>query len=209
MSSTEELTKRQKQVLKAIYRSLKNSGYPPTLADLREELKVSSNQAVLDFLRLLEDKGFIKRDEGTARGLKILKKGFEMLNIQPILPYVGISPAGPYSEAVEDIQWVSLGNTDGGDMLISIKGNSMKNAGINNGDMVLVKKSKEFKSGDIVLARNDDEVTVKRFIHDDGKTYLKAENPKYKNIPIYPDTRLVGKVVRVFSRSKNGQGYNS
>lgn len=209
MLNKTRLTDRQKQVLKAIYRSIKDSGYPPTLADLREELKVSSNQAVLDFLRLLEDKGFIKREEGTARGLKILRKGFEMLNIQPILPYVGISPAGPYSEAVEDIQWVSLSNTDGGDMLIRVKGDSMINAGINDGDMVLVKKSKEFKSGDIVLARNDDEVTVKRFIHDDGKIYLKAENPKHKNIPIYPDTRLVGKIVRVFSRRKNGQGYNS
>lgn len=209
MSNKSQLTTRQKQVLKAIYRSLKDSGYPPTLADLRQELKVSSNQAVLDFLRLLEDKGFIKKEEGTARGLKILKKGFEKLNIQPILPYVGISPAGPYSEAIEDVQWVSLGKTDDGDMLIRVRGDSMINAGINNGDMVLVKKSKEFKNGDIVLARNDDEVTVKRFIHDDGKIYLKAENPKHKNIPIYPDTRLVGKIVKVFKRRKNGQGYNS
>ncbi len=209
MDNQSILTTRQSQTLKAIYKSLKDSGYPPTLADLRERLNVASNQAVLDLLHILENKGFIKKQEGMARGIKILKKGFKALSLKPIISYVGISPAGPYSEAVEDIQWVSLGNTDGGDMLIRIKGDSMKNAGINNGDMVLVKKSKEFKSGDIVLSRNDDEVTVKRFIHDDGKTYLKAENPKYKNIPIYPDTRLVGKVVRVFSRHKNGQGYNS
>lgn len=199
-----ELTKRQKQVLSAIYKSLKDSGYPPTLADLREELNVVSNQAVLDLLKLLEEKKYIKKEEGMARGLKILGKGFEELGVQSIIPYVGVSAAGPYAQIFEDIQWKTAGDVELiTDMLVKIKGDSMINAGINDGDIVLIREAKEFKNGDIVLARNNDETTLKRFVHDDGKVYLKPENPKYKNIPIYPDTRLLGKMIRVIRKDKN------
>ena len=201
----QELTKRQKQVLSAIYKSLKDSGYPPTLADLREELDVASNQAVLDLLKLLEEKKYIKKEEGMARGLKILRKGFEELGVQSIIPYVGISAAGPYTQIFEDIQWKTAGDVELiTDMLVKIKGDSMINAGINDGDIVLIREAKEFKNGDIVLARNNDETTIKRFVHDDGKVYLKPENPKYNNIPIYPDTRLIGKVVRIIRKDKRG-----
>jgi len=199
-----DLTKRQRQVLKAIYSSLRDSGYPPTLADLREKLDVSSNQAVLDFLRLLEEKGFIKKEDGTARGLKILKKGFQVLGVEPAVPYVGISAAGPYTQALEDIKWQSAGQVEvTKDILVKVRGDSMIGADIYDGDIVLVREMSEFKNGDIVLVRNDDETAIKRFIHDDGKVYLKPENPKYKNIPIYPDTRLVGKVIRVVEKAQN------
>lgn len=196
------LSKRQKQTLQAIYKSLKDSGYPPTLADLCDKLGVSSNQAVLDLLRLLEDKGFIKKEEGMARGIKILEKGFMALKEKNILPYVGVSVAGPYATAFEDVKWQSVG---GGvdllsDILVRVKGDSMIGAGIDDGDIVLIREIKEFKNGDIVLARNDDETSIKRFVHDNGKIYLKPENPKYKNIPIYPDTRLVGKMIRVIKK---------
>ena len=69
MSKLSLITKRQKEVLKAIYNSLKNFGYPPTLADLRNKIDVSSNQSVLDFLKILEEKGFIKKEEGMARSM--------------------------------------------------------------------------------------------------------------------------------------------
>jgi len=199
------LTKRQKQVLRAIYNSLKDSGYPPTLADLRDELGVSSNQAVLDLLRLLEEKGFIKKEEGMARGIKILEKGFTFLGVKNLLPYVGVSAAGPYTLALEDVRWQNVGGEVEliSDILVKVKGDSMIGAGIEDGDIVLVREVKEFKNGDIVLARNDDETTIKRLVHDDGKVYLKSENPKYKNIPIYPDTRLLGKFIRVIGKAKN------
>lgn len=204
MSKLTDLTKRQKQVLKAIYSSLKDSGYPPTLADLRGKLNVSSNQAVLDFLRLLEEKGFIKKEEGTARGLKILKRGYKVLGLEPVIPYVGISAAGPYTQAFEDVQWQSVGQVEiTKDFLVKARGNSMIGADIHDGDIILMRETHEFKNGDIVLARNDDETTIKRFVHDNGKVYLKPENPKHKNIPIYPDTRLLGKFIRVVSKTKN------
>lgn len=203
MSRTDSLTRRQKQVLKAIYSSLKDSGYPPTLADLRDKLDVSSNQAVLDFLRLLEEKGFIKKEEGAARGLKILEKGYEVLGLEPVIPYVGISAAGPYTQAFEDVQWQSVGQVEiTKDFLVKVKGDSMIGADIHDGDIVLVRETDEFKNGDIVLARNDDETTIKRFVHDNGKVYLKPENPVYPNTPIYPDTRLIGKIVQIIEQKR-------
>lgn len=198
----QNLTNRQLETLRAIYNSLRDSGYPPSLADLREKLDVSSNQAVLDLLDSVEKKGFIKREEGAVRGIKILEKGFKVLGVAPISPHVGASQAGPYTAAFEDIQWKSAGHVDEiDDMLIKVNGDSMIGAGIEDGDVVVVRKSTEFKNGDIVLARNDDDTTIKRLVNENGRTYLKPENPKHKNIPIYPDTRLLGRVVRIIGKS--------
>lgn len=191
------LTKRQKQALKAIYTSIRDSGYPPTLADLREELGVSSNQAVLDLLKILENKGSIKKEEGAARGIKILQKGFEALSKNPILPNIGISAAGPYKDAFDTLEWEEQEGLKTADnvFITEVVGDSMLGIGLEDGDNVLVQESKEFKNGDTVLARDIDGRTIKTLVRVDGKTYLKPENPKYPNIPIYPETRLIGKVI--------------
>lgn len=199
----DRITARQAQVLKFIYKSISDSGYPPTLADLRDELDVSSNQGVLDILKILEDKGYIEKAEGMARGLRILDKGIQELGLKQIIP-IGVSAAGPYMQAYEINEWKVVDDVQiiSSDRLVRISGDSMVGAGIEDGDIVVIRAAKEFKNGDIVLARNDDETTVKRFVHDDGKVYLKPENPKYKNIPIYPETRLLGKVVSILGKSK-------
>lgn len=200
----DNITVRQAEVLKLIYQSISDSGYPPTLAELRDELEVSSNQGVLDILKLLEDKGYIEKENGMARGLRILDKGIQELGLKQMAPVVGVSAAGPYMQAYEINEWRVMDDVQvtSNDRLVRISGDSMIEVGINDGDIVIVRDAKEFKNGDIVLARNDDETTVKRFVHDDGKVYLKPENPKYKNIPIYPETRLLGKVVGILGKSK-------
>jgi len=200
----DNITVRQAEVLKLIYQSISDSGYPPTLAELRDALDVSSNQGILDILKILEDKGFIEKAEGMARGLRILDKGISELGLKQMAPVVGISSAGPYMQAYEVNEWRITDDLQvtSSDRLVKITGDSMINAGIDDGDIVIVRESKEFKNRDIVLTRNDDETTVKRFIHDDGRVYLKPENPKYKNIPIYPETRLLGKVVGILGKSK-------
>lgn len=200
----DQITTRQAQVLKHIYKSISDSGYPPTLAELREELEVVSNQGVLDILKILEEKGYIEKEEGMARGLRILDKGIQELGLKQMAPVVGISAAGPFMQAYEINEWKVVDDVQviSSDRLVRISGDSMIGVGINDGDIVIVRNAKEFKNGDIVLARNDDETTVKRFVHDNGKVYLKPENPKYKNIPIYPETRLLGKVVGILGKSK-------
>lgn len=200
----DQITIRQEQVLRFIYKSISKSGYPPTLADLREELDVSSNQAVLDILKILQTKGYIEKEEGMARGLRILDKGIQELGLKQMAPVVGISAAGPYMQAYEINEWKVIDDVrvTSSDRLIRISGDSMIGAGIEDGDIVIIREAKEFKNGEIVLARNDNETTVKRFVHDDGKVYLKPENPNYKNIPIYPETRLLGVVVGILGKSK-------
>jgi len=204
MSDLSALTKRQKEVLEAIYNSLKNYGYPPTLADLRDKLDVTSNQSVLDFLKILEEKGFIKKEEGTARSIVILPSGYDLLFKPPLAPFLGVTTAGFPAEPLEmngiwdDIS-PELSKYAGEVFLLKINGDSMINAGISNGDYVLVKKDKEYVSGDIVLADVDGESTVKRFISENKPpfVYLKPENPNYKNIIFTEAVRLKGKIISV------------
>lgn len=205
MNIVNGLTKRQKEVLKFIYSSIKGSGYPPTLADLREKLNVVSNQAVIDILAVLEKKEFIKREEGTARGIKILVKGYESISKKTLIPHLGITAAGSYRDAFENLEWKEWSGTQMADnvFIVKIAGDSMIGAGYKDGDNVLVQEAKEFRNGDIVLARDNDGTTIKRLIHDNGKIYLKPENPSFNNIPIYPDTRLLGKVVGKINGNSN------
>ncbi len=153
----------------------------------------------------MEDKGCIKREEGLARGLKILPKGYDALGVAPLAPVVGESVCGPFVEAIAEVgKWMDLpGTVWKNDVresqeklyIIEVHGDSMINAGIYEGDKLLIKQSGEYKNGDIVVARGDDGTTVKRFVHENKKVYLKAENPAYKNIPFYDDLFLDGKVI--------------
>jgi len=195
------LTQRQKQTLMLIYNSIKYSGYPPTLSELKESLNVVSNQAVLDLLKILEEKKYIRKEEGAARGLQLTQKGYDSLNVSTYAPMIGVTAAGPFMDTLEQHgEWKEISS----DLerlsdkigLFKVKGDSMIGAGLNDGDIVVVKHEiTEFRNGDIVLARNDDGTTIKRFVNTNNKVYLSPENPKYSRISITPDLRLIGKVI--------------
>lgn len=210
-----KITEKQKNALNAIYESIRSSGFPPTFADLRDKLSVASNQAVLNFLESLEKKGFIKREDGQARSIKILPLGYKEIKKEPLIKIAGISAAGSYTESYADAftNWMpaisgisrneKITKSSDNVFAIQVHGDSMINAGIDDGDMLLVKKTGEFKSGDIVIAINEDGTTVKRFIADGGKRYLKPENPNYENIPIIPgEINFEGKVILNLSKVK-------
>ena len=202
-----KLTPKQKKVLELIYNSLETSGFPPTLADLKEKLGVASNQSVLNFLDILEKKEYIKREEGQARGIRILPLGYKEIGKDPLNKMAGVSAAGSYIESFADTfsSWMTLPGqvlqneeikqAQDEVFVIQVQGDSMINANICDSDMLLVKKTKEYKNGDIVVARSDDGTTVKRFVAEEGRTYLKPENTNYKNIPIFPETIFEGKVI--------------
>jgi len=206
------LTEKQKNVLELIYNSIYSSGFPPTVADLKEELGVSSNQSVLNFLEILEKKECIKREEGQARGIKILPFGYKEIGRDPLIKMAGYSSAGPYLESfIETLTWLPISekvfenekiNKAKDDVfIIQVIGDSMINAGIDDGNNLLIKKSKEYKSGDIVLAETNDGATVKRFIADGGKRYLYPENPNYEKKVIIPgEVRFNGKVILNLSK---------
>lgn len=202
------ITKRQKEMLSVVYSYIKDTGYPPTFEEMREGLGVSSNQSVVDLLNKLEEKSFIKRNESAARGIVILPIGYELLDKPPLVAFLGVTSAGAPIEPIEiSGEWQQVSPEAAllreEIFLLKIHGDSMINAGIDDGDVVLVKSEKEFVSGHIVLADIDGEKTIKRFISDDQPpfVYLKPENPKYTVIPATDKMRLVGRVISVL---KNG-----
>src|SRR3989344_3894961 len=202
------ITKRQKQLLSIVYEYIKDVGYPPTFEEMRERLQVVSNQSVIDLLEKLGKNRIIKRGDSVARSIAILPLGYEILGSPPLVAFLGATSAGSQLKAVEiSGEWQEIsGNVSqlkGNVFLLKISGDSMINAGIDNNDIVLVKSEKEFISGDIVLANNNGESTVKRFVSDDKPpyVYLKPENPKYPVIPFTEEMELKGKVISIL---KNG-----
>ncbi len=198
------ITTRQKDMLLILYRYINDTGYPPTFEEMRESLGVSSNQSVIDLLSKLENKRFIKRNASAARGITLLPLGYEVLDKPPLAAFLGVTSAGAPIEPIEiSGEWQQV-SSDAALLreevyLLKIHGDSMINAGIDDGDVVLVKSEKEFISGHIVLADIDGEKTVKRFISDDQPpyVYLRPENPKYSVIPATDNMRLVGRVISV------------
>lgn len=201
-------TKRQKELLELIYQYIKSSGYPPTFKEIREELGISSNQAVFELLGKLEKGGFIRRNESAARGITLLPLAYDALGGPHLAPFLGVTTAGMPAEAIETVgEWQPL---PGGVarlkdevFLLKVSGDSMINAGINDGDVVLVKQHQYFTSGEIVLAQVGGEATIKRFMSIDKPpyTYLKPENPKYDVILFKDDVELKGKVISVLQQN--------
>jgi repressor LexA len=207
------ITKRQKEFLRIIFDYIKDTGFPPTFEEMREDLGVASNQSILDLLNRLKDGKYIQRSESEARSIVILPAGYKALDEPPLVAFLGAASAGALIEAIEITgSWQTLQSfsetekiekLNNNVFLLKICGDSMINAGIDDGDVVMVQEQKEFISGDVVLASIGDEVTIKRFISDDNPpyVYLKPENSKYENILFTDETELKGKV---FSVLKNG-----
>lgn len=196
-------------MLSIIYNYVKDTGYPPTFEEMRTLLGVSSNQSVVDLLGKLTEKKIIRKDDNAARGIAILPLGYEMLGAKPLAPFLGISHAGAPIDTFEIAgEWHPLSNDvaqlSNDVFLLKISGDSMINAGIDDGDRVLVEVRKEFSTGDIVLADIEGKSTIKRFISDDHPpfVYLKPENPRYPIIPFTHKMRLVGKVISILKQEQ-------
>ncbi len=199
-----QVTERQKELLTTIYEHIKNSGYPPTFEEMREKLDVSSNQSIIDLLEKLKGASLIKRNESAARGISILPLGYEVLDRPPLVGILGVTSAGAPIHSIEiSGEWKTISRDvarlSEEVFILKVSGDSMINAGINDGDAVLVQSKKEFISGEIVYALQGDEGTIKRFISDDKPpyVYLKPENPNYKIIPFTDEMELKGKVISV------------
>jgi len=202
------ITDRQKQLLGIIYDYIKNSGYPPSFEEMRERLSVVSNQSVTDLLQKLQNRQLIKKNEAGARSIALLPLAYETLGKPNLAAFLGLASAGvPIQTPDIDGEWETISGEitqlKGEFGIIKISGDSMINAGINDGDTVLVRKQQEFVSGDIVLAQMGDDWTVKRFMSEDKPPflYLKPENPKYKNIIFFGDIRMKGKIISILKNN--------
>ncbi len=191
----DHLTEKQESVLKFIEEYQLGHGKSPTIREMREEFNVSSDNSILKHLKALKEKGFIKKDD-TPRGIALLNTVKEKLNSSATikLPVLGFIPAGGPVLTEEYVNsWMEVGEdlakNSSDYFLLEVTGNSMIDAGIFEGDLVVVNIKKSPKDEDIVVALVDGSNTLKRFVRRNDQVYLKAENSEYKDI--YPTNELV------------------
>lgn len=180
-----ELTMRQQEVLDVLREFIEENGIAPTHAELAELLGVSSTKAAADHLKALAKKGAIRLHSEKTRGIQILAGEVEEL------PLVGSVAAGIPIEAVENVErFVTIPEVlrrKKPTFLLRVRGDSMKDAGILDGDLIAVRKTHSADIGQIVVARLDDEVTVKRLGRKNGKAVLYPENSEFQPIEVAPE----------------------
>lgn len=195
----EFLTPKQEAVLKFIEHYQLKNGSSPTLREMREHFNVNSDNSILKHLKGLEEKNYIHKDD-TPRGIKILDSVKEKLESENVrLPLLGFVPAGGPVLTDEYIEsWYDVGpdvaKKKEGFFLLRVTGESMINAGINDGDIVVVDSKKEPKNTDIVVALVDNMNTIKRYIKQPDKVYLHPENPAFSDIFAEHDLQIQGVV---------------
>lgn len=196
---SKELTARQKEVYEFIRECITSNGLPPTIREVGAKFGMSSTNAVRDVLNALERKGFITRREGISRGIELTTPlSGDYVNV----PLIGRIAAGMPLTAHENIEGsfaVDRSFVPGEEIFsLKVQGDSMVNAGIYNGDFVLVKKQVTAEKGDIVVAVIGDEATVKRFYPERRRVRLEPENPDYGPIIVdknSPGFYIAGKVI--------------
>lgn len=206
---TKDLTKKQTAVLQCIEDYIAEKGYGPTVRDVCAMLGLSSPSTVHVHLHALEEKGYINRDPLKSRSITLVNKPQQSPVIGSMdyniieLPLVGDVAAGAPILAEENItNTLSLPTEIVGDsasFLLSVHGDSMIEAGINDGDYLVIREQKTADNGDIVVALIDDGATVKRFFKEDGHIRLQPENSSMDPI-IVDDCTIVGKAVAQFRR---------
>lgn len=201
------LTEKQQAVLDFIEEYQLNHGKSPTLREMREFFQVKSDNSILKHIKALEEKGFIEKDD-TPRGIKLLQSIQEKL-VSAVesfnLPVFGTIPAGGPAAAQEyELDTINLSKDfvkNGSDFfLLRVSGVSMINAGIFEGDLVVVDAKRGAKEGDVVVALVDNGSTLKRLMKKDGKFYLQAENPDYEDIHPLGELEVQGVVVSLIRR---------
>lgn len=195
------INNRQKQILKHIKDTLRSKGYPPSVREIGEAVGLSSSSTVHGHLAKLEEMGFIKRDPTKPRAIDVLDEApWRQKSLTPI-PLIGKVTAGQPILAIENIEETYplptelVGEAE--TFMLTVQGDSMMNAGILNGDLIIVRVQRSANNGDIIVAMIDEEATVKRFYKEHDRVRLQPENPAYE--PIFSrDVTILGKVIGVF-----------
>ncbi len=202
-----QIPQRTEAILAYIVRFQAEHGAPPTVREIGDRFSIRSTNGVCYHLDLLEREGMIQRRKGHARGIQLSSElvGAEPETaLTPGLPIVGRIAAGGPVTAEENIEgFLDAQRLTGGSASFALRvaGDSMRDAGILNGDLVMVAPVAEPGNGEIVVAMIGDEATVKRFLKRAGRIVLQPENPAYEPIvvtPSSPELRILGKVVGVF-----------
>jgi repressor LexA len=207
-----ELSPRQREILEFVNSHVDANGYPPTVREIGQAVGLTSPSTVHAHLARLESSGLIRRDRTKPRALEVIEGGrgrdraavqVELPSRTTMLPLVGDVAAGAgliAEERVEDMVAIPEQLCADADFLLTINGDSMINAGILDGDLVVVRKQDDARNGEIVVAlMGDEDATVKRFFRESGHVRLQPENDDME--PMFPEqVRILGVVKAVLRR---------
>ena len=193
-----KISSKQREILEYIKQEILNKGYPPAVREICEAVHLKSTSSVHSHLETLEKNGYIRRDPTKPRAIEIIDDNFNLTRREVVnVPIIGQVAAGQPLLAVENIEnyfpipTEFMPNAE--TFMLKVKGDSMINAGIFNGDKILVQKQSDAQNGDIVVALVDDSATVKTFYKGDGHFRLQPENDTMDPI-IVNECSILGKV---------------
>ena len=197
------ISKKQQEILDYIKNEILNRGFPPAVREICEEVHLKSTSSVHSHLEALEKNGYIRRDATKPRAIEILDDQFNLVRREVVnVPLVGTVAAGQPILAVENVEGYfpipSEFMPNAQSFMLKVKGDSMINAGIFDGDQVLVKQQSSAENGDMVVALVEDAATVKTFYKEDGYYRLQPENDDMDPILVHGNLQILGKVFGVF-----------
>ncbi len=197
-----KISGKQREILEYLKSQILNRGYPPAVREICEAVKLKSTSSVHSHLETLEKNGYIRRDPSKPRAIEIMDDGFNLTRRDLVnVPIVGTITAGQPILAVENVEGYFpvpmeyMPNEE--TFMLKVKGQSMINVGIFDGDKILVQKQNTAMNGEIVVALLDDSVTVKTFYKENGYFRLQPENDTMEPI-IVPELDILGKVIGLF-----------
>ncbi|QHQ62334.1 transcriptional repressor LexA [Anaerocolumna sedimenticola] len=197
-----KISAKQREILEYLKSQIVNRGYPPAVREICEAVKLKSTSSVHSHLETLEKNGYIRRDPSKPRAIEIIDDGFNITRREIVnVPIVGTITAGQPILAVENLdgyfpiptEYMPNEET----FMLKVKGESMINVGIFDGDKILVQRQSTASNGDIVVALIEDSVTVKTFYKENGYYRLQPENDTMDPI-IVPELNILGKVIGLF-----------
>jgi len=197
-----KISKKQSEILEYIKSQILNKGYPPSVRDICEAVDLKSTSSVHSHLETLEKNGYIRRDPTKPRAIEIIDDNFNLVRREVVnVPIVGRVAAGQPILAVENVDSYFPIPTEFMPneqcFMLQVKGESMINAGIFDGDTILVEQCQTARNGDMVVALVDDSATVKTFYREADHIRLQPEND-YMDPIIVSDCQIIGKVFGVF-----------
>ena len=198
-----KISKKQEEILNYIKQEILSRGFPPAVREICEAVHLRSTSSVHAHLETLEENGYIRRDPTKPRAIEILDDTFNLTRREVVnVPMIGTVAAGAPLLAVENIENYFpvpaefMPNEQS--FMLRVKGESMINAGILDGDQVLVERTSDARNGDIVVALLDDSATVKTFYKEKDHIRLQPENDSMDPIIVNDNVRILGKVFGVF-----------
>lgn len=196
-----DLTKIQRKILEFVIDKKMGEQLPPTLAEIAERFSYKNRATVQQHLQAIEKKGYIKRNPKISRGIELLIED-KFFTPKPVLGEVAAgNPLTIYPDAIDTVDLPTIAQMPRDSFLLKVKGNSLKDAYIFTGDIIIVNPNIEPTNGKFVTAILDDAAVVKRYYHRGDKIELQSENPEYEPIIIdenYVNFRIVGVVVGVY-----------